>query len=400
MLQGTSLVPSMQGKEIQKRAIYFESLTPYYNRGAAPLRGFIEEGEKFFDTPLPEFYDLETDFKEGDNLIQKTDAEKYRKKLDSLMKSLSSTQGEHVPEKIDREALEKLRSLGYISSSSSSTKQTYGPEDDLKTLLPLQQKLDEAVILFDEGKIDRSIGLLNEIIAERKDMGQAYLNLFPIYQSQGQHAKSLELLEKGFQNNPENYDVALAFGMLLLDAGKLDESTEVLQKALTLVDFDPMAWDRLGIACWRKGEEQKALENFQKALSLDSTYAMAYHSLGALYFSRFSRTQDRIDYAQSMEYLKRAIEHDPNLAIAYRGLGMGYRVAGRVDDAITIWKKVLELDPADDFILLNLGKAHLERDEKTSALKYFEQYLRLREDSLSPEERREIEAFIQRCKQK
>lgn len=399
-LQGTSLVPLMRGNGIQQRAIYFESLTPFYNRGAAPLRGFIEGRGKFIDTPLAEFYDLEKDFNEGNNLIQKVNEEEYQKKLKALMERLSSIQGKPVPEKIDREALDKLRSLGYISSSSSTTKEDYGPDDDVKTLLPLQQKLDEAIVLFDEGIIDRSIGLLNEIISERKDMGQAYLNLFPVYQSQGQYGKSLEIIEEGFQNNPENYDIALAYGMLLIDAGQLDKGIDVLQKASTLIDFDPRLWDYLGVAYWRKGEGQTALEHYKKALALDPDYAMAYSNLGALYFSKFSRTGDRTDYAQSMEYLKKAIEHDPNLAIAYRGLGMGYRVVGRVDDAITIWEKALELNPSDDFVLLNLGKTHLEKDEKTLALQFFEQYLRLREDSLSPEERREIEAFIQKCKQK
>ncbi len=399
-LQGTSLVPLMMGKKLEKRAIYFESLSPYYNRGAAPLRGFIEGGEKFCDTPLVEFYNLETDFNEENNLIQEINVEEYQKKLKALMEQLSSFQGEHVPAKIDREALEKLRSLGYISSSYSKTRKNFGPDDDLKTLLPFQQKLDEAILLFDEDKIDESIGLLNEIITKKKDVAQAYLNLFPIYKSQGRHGKALELLEEGFKNNPENYDIALAYGMLLISAGQLDKSIKVLQKGLTLIDFDPKLWDYLGFAYWRKGEEQKALEHYRKALALDMTYAMTYSNLGALYFSKFSRTGERTDYAQSMEYLKKAIEYDPNLAIAYRGLGMGYRIGGRVDDAITLWEKALELNPADGFVILNLGKAHLEKDNKALALKYFEQYLRLRKDSLSPEELREIEAFIQKCKQK
>lgn len=399
-LQGTSLVPLMRGEKIQKRAIYFESLTPYYNRGAAPLRGFIEGGKKFCDTPLPEFYDLETDFNEENNLIQNVDVDEYKKKLMALMERLSSNQAEHVPAEMDREALEKLRSLGYISSSASITKEAYGPDDDLKTLLPFQQKLDEAVVLFDEGKTEQSVELLEEIISKKKDLAQAYLNLFTIYKSQGRHGKSLELLDEGFKYSPENYDIALAYGMVLLHEGQLDKSIEVLQKALMLIDFDPKLWDYLGVAYWRKGEEQKALKHYSKALALDPTYAMAYSNLGALYFSKFSRTGERTDYARSMEYLKKAIEHDPDLAIAYRGLGTGYRVAGRIDDAITIWKKAIELNPADDFVLLNLGKAHLEKDDKTPALKYFEQYLRLRENSLSPEERREIEAFIEKCKQK
>jgi tetratricopeptide (TPR) repeat protein len=188
--------------------------------------------------------------------------------------------------------------------------------------------------------------------------------------------------------------------MLLIETGELDKGIEVLQKDLALVDFDPMVGDLLGFAYWRKGEEQKALEHYRKALVLDDTYALTYSNLGALYFSRYSRTRERTDYIQSMEYYKKAIEHDPDLAVAYKRLGAGYRIAGRVDAAITIWEKALELNPLDDFVILNLGKSHLERGNKVLALKYFEHYLRLRKDSLSLEEHRDIEALIQKCKQK
>ena len=103
-------------------------------------------------------------------------------------------------------------------------------------------------------------------------------------------------------------------------------------------------------------------------------------------------------YAQAMEFFKKAIEYDPNLVVAYRGLGLGYRAVGRLGDAITVWENALTIDPSDSFILLNLGKVYLERGNKTRALENFERYLRLRGDSLSTQERREVEALIQKCR--
>jgi len=398
-LQGVSLFPSMRGKKIKNRAIYIESLDPYYNRGAAPLLGFIEEGKKFLDSPIPEFYDLEKDFHEENNQVQKIDVEEYRKKLNGLMEKLSSSQAEPAPSKIDQEAMRRLRSLGYISSAQSQIKKDYGPADDLKTILPYQKKLDAAIILFDEGKLDESIRLLEEIIREKKDMVRAYIYLFPLYKSQGQPEKALELLEEGYKHNPDNYDIVTAYGMLLSETGELDKGISMLQEGLAMIDFDPRVWDLLGIAYWRKGVEQKALEHYRKALALDPNSAKTYSNLGALYFSKSMKTRDRTDYSQAMEYFKKAIGYDPNLVVAYRGLGLGYKAVGRMGDAISVWEKALVIDPADDFINLNLGKAHLERGNKASALEYFEHYLRLRKDSLSSQERREIESLIQKCRQ-
>jgi len=398
LLQGISLFPSMRGKKIENQAIYIESLDPFFNRGAAPLRGFIENGKKFLDSPIPEFYDLEKDFPEENNEVQKIDVEEHQKKLSGLMEKFSSSRAASASSKIDQEAMRRLRSLGYISSAQSQIKKSYGPADDLKTVLPFQKKLDAAIILFDEGKLDDSIRLLEEIIREKKDMVRAYIYLFPLFQAQGQLEKALKLLEEGYKHNPENYDIVTAYGMLLSESGELDRGIDMLQKGLAMIDFDPRVWDLLGTAFWRKGDEQKAVEHYRKALSLDPNSAKIFSNLGALYFSKSMKTQDRTDYNQAMEYFKIAIGYDPNLVIAYRGLGLGYKAVGRVSDAVSVWEKALTIDPSDDFINLNLGKAHLERGDKASALEYFEHYLLLRKDSLSPQERLEIEALIQKCR--
>jgi len=63
-LQGISLFPTLKGKKLPERQIYFESLYPYYSRGWAPLKGFIFKKKKFIDCPLLEFYDLGNDFNE------------------------------------------------------------------------------------------------------------------------------------------------------------------------------------------------------------------------------------------------------------------------------------------------------------------------------------------------
>jgi len=418
-LQGVSLLPLMRGKKIGKRAIYFESLDPYYNRGWAPLRGFIEEGKKFFDSPgwaplrgfieegkkffdspLPEFYDLENDFNEDNNIFQKIKRGAYEKRLEELMKDLSSELAGDSARRVDQETREKLRSLGYISSQVSQLKEKYGEEDDLKTLLPIQKKFDRALILYDQGKTEESIREFEEIIEKRKDLSAAYLYLHSIYKLKGQVDKASEVLAEGLKNNPRNYDLISVYGTLLVEGGDLDKGIEILQDALAIIDFDPEVFNLLGFAYWRKGEAEKALEHYNRALELDDNHAGVYANLGSFYFENFMRTRNEEDHAQSMRYLKRAIECDPKLAIAYRGLGAGYKVAGNVDAAISVWEKGLELNPKDGFIVVNLGYAYFEKGDKTRALKYFERYLSLKGQTLSPKERQRVEDYIQKCKLK
>jgi tetratricopeptide (TPR) repeat protein len=397
-LQGVSLLPLIRGKKMEKRAIYFESLDPFYNMGCAPLRGIIENKKKFFDSPRPEFYDLEKDFNEENNLVQEIKLERYQERLKDLIEELSSARKGESAQKVDREAQEKLRSLGYVASLAPHLKENYGPEDDLKTFLPLQQKLNRAIIAYDEGQVDESILLLKDIIEKKKDLTPAYLTLRHIYKAQGKLEQALIVLEEGFKNNPKNYDIISAYGMLLVEKGELDKGIEILQNGLALLDFDPEAFNYLGFAYWKKGDEEKALEYYRKALDLDDNFALVYSNLGALYYSIYLRTKRSADLAQSMDYFKKAIECDPKLAIAYKGLGVCYRVAGRADAAVSVWERSLELSPEDDFLILSLGKAHLDMGNKSRALEYFEKYLSLTEHSISPQERQEIEGYIQKCK--
>ena len=397
-LQGVSLQPLMNGKKLDRRPIYFESLGPYYNQGWAPQWGFIEENEKFIDSPIPEYYDLGTDFNELNNNIENIEVEKYLKKLENLKDGLTSSRNVQNSQQMDREAQEKLRSLGYVISPTSNIKESYGPEEDLKTLLPFQKKLDQAIILGDEGKMEESAQLLNEIILERKDFAQAYLFLYQIYIDQGQKDKVLEVLEKGVNNNPQNYAINSTYGIYLVRERLFDRGIEILQKALSILDFDPDAWHYLGFAYWRKGEDQKALEYYEKAISLNDNDPMVYYNLGMLHLSNSIKIQKMSVLEQAMESFKKAIAIDQQFALAYRGLGIGYRILGQLMAAIEVWEQAVQLNLDDNLVLRDLGHAYREIGNKVQALKYFESYLSIKNSTISQEERSNIEALIRELK--
>jgi arylsulfatase A-like enzyme/tetratricopeptide (TPR) repeat protein len=398
-LQGVSLLPLMKGGKIESRAIYFESLAPYLNRGWAPLRGFIEDKKKFLDSPLPEYYNLEDDFHERKNLIQKIDLERHRKKMEELIDKFACIQKKHTLQRTDRETRKRLRSLGYISSPVTQINKGYRPEDDLKNLLPFQQKHFAALSFLENGRIQEAVKLLNDIIQEKEDFTGAYIDLCNIYERQGLEEEALSLMESGYKNNPESYGIVTTYAFLLVKQGRLDKGIVLLKKAINIIDYDPEVWTYLGIAYTHKGEFQKALESYEKAHSLDENDALIYSNMGFLHFSIFLRTKKVEDHARALESYKTAVKIDPSLASAYNGLGSTYKVIGQIDKAVTCWEIAVELDPDYDFPIFNLGVIHLQKGNKSRALEYFERYLVLKNDTLPPDERREIEAYIRKCKE-
>ena len=400
-LQGISLLPAIQGKKLPKRSIYFESMYPYYSRGWGPIRGLISGDEKYIDSPIPELYDLDKDFDELKDLAETKSLENYKKQLAKIIKDQSFPGVEPgVRKKIDRESLEKLKSLGYISSTQVTEKKNLSPEDDVKILLPYHNKAMEAVDLYKSGKVKEGIRILKEVIAEREDVDMSYTNLALIYKEQGRLRDAIEVLKLGCKQLPSSYEIFLTYVSYLLHEGQYDEVIKVFgEKSLHRKEYDPEIWNSLGVAYTNKGDFEEAIKSYQKALSLDNDYPLALNNLGTVYLSIFLKTRDRKAYQESLNSFKKAIELDPEYASAYNGLGSAYKLGGNLEEAIYCFEKALEMNSDLGNALYNLGLVYLENGEKSKALRYFNRYKDKYERFLSPSGKKKLKELIQKCKQ-
>jgi arylsulfatase A-like enzyme/Flp pilus assembly protein TadD len=400
VLQGVSLLPAMRGKTLPERPIYFESMYPYYSRGWAPLKGFISGNSKFIESPIPELYDLEKDFHELQNLAATVKLEDYRKELARIMEEQSLPGGEEERRpQADRETLEKLKSLGYISTRRTSENKDFGPQDDVKTILPFHNKSMEAMDLCRTGKVDEGIRLLREVITEREDVDIAYTNLATVFKDMGKLNEALLVLDQGMQSIPSSYEIFITYMNFLLDAGRDDDAIELFTGMnLRQMEHDPEAWNFLGAAYSRKGNFEKALEAYEMALSLDNKYSVAHKNIGAVHFSVFLKTKERSSFQKALQNFKKAIEINPDHASAYNGLGGAYLYAGNLEGAIYCLEKALELDPHLPNALYNLGLAHLQRGEKAKAFWYLIQYKDRYERFLSPSGKKKLEELFLKCK--
>jgi len=401
-LQGLSLLPAIKGKKLPKRPVYFESLYPYYSRQWAPLRGYIYEEEKYIETPIPEVYDLKKDFDELNNLAATKKLAGYRKQLADIMEDQSLPEEEgKVERRIDRGDLEKLRSLGYISSPQLSMKENFGPSDDIKVLLPNENKAKEAMVLYREGRVDEAISMLKEIITEKKGVDLAYTNLAILYKEQGRMKEALELLKGGFEDFPLSYGIFSTYANYLLNVKMFDEVIELVQtNSFRQMEFDPEIWNYLGSAYSGKRDLEKALEAYEAAAAIDDRHHTVYNNLGSTYLLIFIEKRDRLAFQNALQNFKKAIELEPDYASAYNGLGGAYLLAGDLDGAIYCLEKALEIEPDSGRALYNLGLAYLNKGDKAKALGLFVSYRDKFSRFISPPEKERLEELIKKCRQK
>jgi arylsulfatase A-like enzyme/Flp pilus assembly protein TadD len=402
-LQGVSLLPAMEGKSLPRRPIYFESMYPYYQMGCAPLEGFIEGPEKFTESPLPELYSLETDFDELKNLAGQKELAGYRQKLRQIVKSLSNPKALQSEGRIDREALEKLKSLGYVSTlgPQESRREIFGPDDDVKAFLPFYNRSIEAMDLQKKGKGNEAIALLTRLIDERKSFAIAYYDLALVHYQMGRLSEAVNVLELGMERVPRDYALFFNCVSYLLAAGRYDEVIATIKRSkFQALETDPGIWINLGVAFSKKGDLDNARVAYEKALSLDDKSAMVYNNLATNYLQFCQKAKDEILFDRCIEYFKKAIELDPSYASPYDGLGSAYRLANNLDGAIFCWEKALQLNPDSDQTLYSLGLAYYDKGGTTKALDYLSRYQMRYGHLLPPGEREELENLIQKCRQK
>jgi len=400
-LQGISLMPAIKGKKIPARALYFESLYPFYSRGWAPLRGFIQKEEKYIDSPIPELYEIEIDFVELNNMAKRKKLEDYKKQLDRIIEDQSNSETPASKKTIDREALRKLESLGYISNPNLAVIENFGPDDDIKTLLPLNNKAFLTNKLYKKGEISINAAMesLKEIITRTQKIDGAYEGLASLYREMGRLDNAIEVLQQGIGYHPSSFEILRDLVRYLSEAGKHHDVISICNDIYVVqMDFSSDIWNFLGYAYWKTGDLERARETYEKALSIDSENPSLLINYGNVCLSIFHKTNKWNFHRKAIEFFKKAVELDSKNAQAYSGLGTAHLIFRDLDAAINDWKKVLEILPSHADSAYNISRAYLVKGNKQKALDLLQQYMKTYSGLMSPAEKQRFNELMQKCK--
>lgn len=108
---------------------------------------------------------------------------------------------------------------------------------------------------------------------------------------------------------------------------------------------------------YSEDDNNKAIDYFNKALKVDSNYALAYAGLADTYNQRVSKywyPDSLIDSA--LIFSKRAIKINPNLAEAYKALASSYQSQNKYELAIANYKRAIQLNPNFWSAIVNYGQ--------------------------------------------
>lgn len=142
------------------------------------------------------------------------------------------------------------------------------------------------------------------------------------YQDQN-YDESLKLfLQAGGEDSNYSDELIFTFISNLYGVqGDIKNSAAYLEKALELKP-DYRGFVTLGMDYHVLGDDEKAEENYKKAIQMTPKKGEAYASLGALYLGQKK-------YNEAIENLQKATEFEPKLAVPHANLAVAYALMGR-----------------------------------------------------------------------
>jgi tetratricopeptide (TPR) repeat protein len=178
----------------------------------------------------------------------------------------------------------------------------------------------------DTGDLPGAIATLEDIV-RRGIADQSVLVVLAGYlQEAGALEKSVGLLDAVIASHPDYADAYNSLGVACSRAGRHEQARTAFRKVLELDPTSATAYENLGVDAASTGDLAAAAADLTRALELDPRLPGAHNALAAVYM-RQRRQPDAI------AHWKTAVQLDPRLYDALYNLGTVLHSIGRTDEA-------------------------------------------------------------------
>jgi choline-sulfatase len=355
-MRGHSLITGKSAGEAYSESLYARN---YF--GCAALRTLRVGRYKYIDAPKPELYDLSSDPHESQNLYaaQQTVAIDLRKRILALLAGVPAAKaGPATPD-----AVNALRSLGYLSGStrSSRVESHIDPKDRIGDF----EFYGHALALATAHRLAESNSLLQKLAEKLPDVVDIRISLGLNHQGSGHYAEGAREFQQALAREPLNAKAHFDLALCEFRLHRPDEAIGELQAVLALEPWYTRAEELLADIYLQKKDYAQARPRLQHLLLVDPANYTAHYNLGVL----SSMAQD---WGEAQQQLRSALHTDPGSVEAHNTLGSIYLQRGQLDQARSELEEAIRLRPEFAWAHYNLAlvaKKQEKRDEATRELR-------------------------------
>ena len=147
---------------------------------------------------------------------------------------------------------------------------------------------------------------------------------------------------------PNEIDIYISLGSAFYDNEDYKNALIVYRRALELEPNNSKIHCNLGYLYWGMGDLDEAIKEYRLSIKFDPYYDIAHNNLGVIYLDDLVQLQNAIDC------FNKAVDCNPNYALAYYNLGRCYALKNENIEAARYFQQAMdvnnitnEIDPAD-----------------------------------------------------
>ena len=130
-------------------------------------------------------------------------------------------------------------------------------------------------IFFMKGDLARSLEYAQKALKVDPYYAEAYLTLAALAERTGNFAQAQKYYDEAYRINPNLSESKIKVAESLLAQGRLDDAFNILQEMLTSDPKNPAVHNGLGTVYLKRGQRERAKEEFEQTLSIDPNNAYA-----------------------------------------------------------------------------------------------------------------------------
>jgi tetratricopeptide (TPR) repeat protein len=127
----------------------------------------------------------------------------------------------------------------------------------------------------------------------------------------------------------------------------------------------------LANVCEKLGDLDECERQYKKVMELDPYFAAAYNNLG------YTWIENDMKIEEAMEYVRKALELEPESGAYIDSLGWGYFKQGKVDEALAELLRALKYESTDPTVFDHIGDVYKAKKMIREAVEYWEKALEM-----------------------
>lgn len=205
----------------------------------------------------------------------------------------------------------------------------------------------------------------NAAVAIRPKCAGANYLLGVASQKLGDVSEASNALVRAIEHDDAFSDAHLCLSIVLQSQNDLNGAIEHGRKASELSPTNPMPANQLAVLHQVQGNVADAVQEYRRALAIDSHYLPALLGLGELL-----RDVGNLDEAELV--LKKAVDESPDLATAMNQYGLALQARGDFNGAVRLFQKAKDAQPPNPLACVYLGAARQAQGHREEALRWYQ----------------------------